>query len=805
MILEPPPIADLASALDEVARLRAENSRLRQLLEYSGRPALDSGGKPEPRPSDPPVGGVTKDSTVEQKIALFRRLFRGRDDVYAVRWERPDGRHGYAPARAYGGSSDADRPHLPVSDEVIRDHLRGRRVVGVYPLLREETCWFLAADFDKAGWRKDATTYMTAAAEYGIATSIERSRSGDGAHVWIFFTKPVQAAQARRLGCALITRALASRHQLGMDSYDRLFPNQDTIPKGGFGNLIALPLHGRARLAENTVFLDARTLHPADDQWSLLSTSVRVEPADVDRVVRDALRSGRLISIPSTQTDGDGSDDPWITPSVLRRREAAITEPLPATTRLVLANLVFVAKAGLPSPLLHRIARLAAFQNPEFYSAQSMRLSTFGKPRIIDCSEDLPDHLTIPRGCLDAVLELLRQHGIWPEIEDRRHDGERLDVAFHGTLHADQRRATGAIAAHDTGVLCAPTAFGKTVVGASIIARRGVNALVLVHRQHLLDQWRERLSAFLDIPLLEIGQIGGGRHRPNGRLDVALLQSVVRKGEVWDGVLAYGHVIVDECHHIPAFSFERVLRGTKARFILGLTATPLRKDGHHPIVVMQCGPVRHRVDAKEHASRRGFDHRVVPHVTGFHVAGIDAAPSIQDIYRQIASDDPRTERICCDVAAAVRSGRSPLVLTERTDHLDRLVTTLCRHVSNVVVLRGGMGVRQRRTALQTLTTSGDDAERVIVATGRYIGEGFDDARLDTLFLAMPVAWKGTIQQYAGRLHRDHIGKELVLIHDYVDARVPVLARMFEKRLRGYRAIGYVVDEPVSLSQCTDVP
>jgi superfamily II DNA or RNA helicase len=461
----------------------------------------------------------------------------------------------------------------------------------------------------------------------------------------------------------------------------------------------------------------------------------------------------------------------------------------------VLANRLFVEKRDLSPVLINRLRRLAAFRNPEFYRAQQMRLSTFGKPRLIDCSEDLPVHLALPRGCLGEVLALCDANGIAVTMTDERRAGSAISVAFRGELTSRQQEAAEGLVAHDTGVLCAPTGFGKTVIGAWLIAQRGVSTLVVVHRQHLADQWRERLSSFLDIAPSDIGQFGAGKRRPTGIIDVALLQSLTRKGQVSDLVGGYGQVIVDECHHVAAFSFERALGEARARYVVGLTATPVRKDGHHPIIAMQCGPVRYTVDARQEAAARPFDHSVVLKSTSFRLQQVDREPGIQEIYSQLAADEDRTVRIVSDVLTAVQARRSPLVLTERTEHLDRMAELLNGQVQHVLVLRGGMGAKERKRLSAALKSIPDGEPRVLLAAGRYIGEGFDDARLDTLFLAMPVSWRGTIQQYAGRLHRLHASKRVVQIFDYVDVSVPMLASMHRKRLKGYKDIGYsVVDE-----------
>jgi len=798
MKTEPDGTADLETRLAEtiamVRTLQTENERLRQLLQQA---PPEPGSEPEPRRVSIPyaVGGVDAHSSESAKIAVFRSLFRGREDVYAYRWNGRDGKTGYSPALRPGAMRQkGQRPDpevlLPLDEDVVQSHLLGRRVVGVYPLLEDETCWFLAIDFDKSTWQSDVAEVMRFCEELGIPASIERSRSGRGGHLWIFFESLVPAATARNLGCAVLTDALDRRHQIGFDSYDRLFPSQDTMPKGGFGNLIALPLQRVARQAGNTVFLD-RTFEPYEDQWLHLGSVRRLALKDCERIVREAARAGKILGIDAHwfETDEDARD-PWRLPPSRRRPDAPIEGPLPASAEVVLANRVFVDKSGLPPVLLGRLRRLAAFQNPEFYRAQAMRLWTGAMPRIIDCSEEFPEHLALPRGSLEEVVKLLEAQRIWATVRDERQLGVPCDFTFTGELTPEQLQAAEAMAAHDIGVLSAPTAFGKTVIGAWLIARRGVNTLVLVHRQQLADQWRARLAAFLALPPRFIGQFGAGRNKGRGKVDIGMLQSLQHGGTVRDLVADYGHVLIDECHHIPAFSFEAVLKEVKARYVSGLTATPVRKDGHHPIVIMQCGPIRHRVDAREHAQARPFQHFVFPRTTTFSLPTELATAGIQEIYSRLVADASRTAVIVRDVVAAVDEGRSPLVLTERTEHLEDIQRHLVTQVEHLVVLRGGMGAGERKALVERLKAIPDEAPRVLLATGRYIGEGFDDARLDTLFLTLPVSWRGTVQQYAGRLHRLHERKREVRIYDYVDAAVPMLARMHQKRLRGYAAIGY---------------
>jgi len=683
------------------------------------------------------------------------------------------------------------RTLYPFTDEVVKLHLTGKKAIGIYPLLTDETCWLLAADFDKKTWQDDALAFVATCHRMNVPAYLERSRSGNGGHVWIFFERPFSAMHARMMGCAILTQTMERRHHLGLDSYDRFFPNQDTLPKGGFGNLIALPLQWMPRQNGNSVFVDD-ALHPYPDQWQLLASVRRIQHDQVEWIVNDASRRGQVVGVRTALTDPDAQDEPWTMPPSKKVADMPVQGPFHECVELVQSNLIFIPKSGLPEPMLNRLIRLAAFQNPEFYKAQSMRLSTWDKPRIIFCGEDLPQHVAVPRGCLQEARSLLDRHGIRLTLRDERTIGRPIDVTFQGELYPEQSDAVEKVLRHDEGIICAPTAFGKTVVGAALIAERKVNTLVLVHRQQLLDQWRERLAAFLDLPIKSVGQIGGGKSARTGVIDVAVIQSLQRKGEVKDFVAEYGQVIVDECHHISAFTFEQVMKQVKARYVVGLTATPTRKDGHQPIILMQCGLTRFSVSARAAADKSPFQHLLVPKPTDFRMPAEATELTIHDVYAAMVLDSGRNQKIITDILAAVHQGFSPLVLTHRKDHLEQLAAGLSS-IENLVILKGGMGKKQRREVADRLNAIPDGVPRVLLATGSYIGEGFDDSRLDTLFLTMPISWHGTLQQYVGRLHRIHHGKRVVRVYDYVDAQVPMLARMYDKRLRGYRAFGYALE------------
>jgi hypothetical protein len=653
----------LHSALAECERLREENARLRRVLLEHNIP-IPTVPKAIAVPAAENDDGSEAKSIADQikhRVALFRSLFRGREDVYAVRWEASGGRCGYMPKsdrdwKAYNASKPNDRKKTdrktrklwPLTDQAVEDHLRGRQTVGIYPLLPGETCWFLAVDFDKKTWQEDALAFLGTCQELDVPAALERSRSGNGGHVWIFFDRAIPAFTARKLGCLILTRTMERRHQVGLDSYDRFFPNEDTMPKGGLGNLIALPLQMMPRKSGNSVFVDSE-FRPYPDQWRFLTEVRRITAVAAEALIAEAQRNGDLIGVRISLTDEEDAQDPWTLPPSRKRLDRPIEGPLPERVPIVRANLLYVEKKGLPSSMLNRLLRLAAFQNPEFYKAQSMRLSTFGKPRVIACGEDLVHHVALPRGCMADIKTLLQAHSIKPEIRDERFAGTRIEARFQGQLRSLQQEAVSKIIDHDDGIFCAPTAFGKTAVAAWLIAERRVNTLILVHRQQLLDQWHERLAMFLDLPSNAVGQIGGGKIDRTGIVDVAVIQSLHRKEEVKDFVAEYGQVIVDECHHISAFTFEQVMRQVKAKYVVGLTATPTRKDGHHPIIYMQCGPIRFSLSARAMTENTPFEHRVIPRMTDFRMQSDQMDVTIQDIYAALVDDAARNEMIAADL------------------------------------------------------------------------------------------------------------------------------------------------------------
>jgi len=772
--------------------------------------------------SELPDGNVTNNSEPEEKIALFLSLFSGRTDVYARHWvSKKTGKSNYSPhcynfwksvcpklsgSKMKCSECPAQR-FVPYDKDSVNDHLRGKEIIGAYPMLPDETCKFLAFDFDGKEYtptdlQRDVAAIRDACNEHDIHMAVERSRSGLGIHFWIFFAEPIPASTARKFGSSIITYAMNKYHELPFKTYDRLIPTQDSLPKGGFGNLIALPLQKEPRKKENTKFIDENQM-PYPDQWSFLSQVKKYTGQEIEHFIRLLSPDGELGQLQSPVESE--TEKPWEAkkPETTRALKNA---DLPTRIEVVLANMLYIRKEGIKSPALNALKRLAAFRNPEFYKNQAMRLPTHNKPRIIDCSQDTVEYLGLPRGLLVEVHSLFESHGVEIDFSDKTNSGKIIDVTFNGSLRDEQVEAATAMLAHNNGILSATTGFGKTVIGAYLIAQRKVNTLVIVDKTTLLQQWLDKLNEFLIIneepePSYTptgrkrkqdvVGTISGGKSRASGIVDVALMQSLVSDNEVKELVKNYGMIIVDECHRAAAFTCEQILKTTNARYICGLSATPTRKDGHTPIIYMHCVKIRYKVDAKKQAEERPFEHYIIPRFTRFQKpAHYQGDWNIQSIYAALVESDIRNEMIEQDVLTAVRQGRNPIILTERKEHVNVLYKLLANKTENVFCLIGGVSQKHNREIMDKIFEVPADESLVIVATGRYVGEGFDLPRLDTLFLAMPISWRGTVQQYAGRLHRIVEGKEEVQVYDYVDVYEHMLETMYQRRLKGYAAIGY---------------
>ena len=740
--------------------------------------------------------------STQQKVELFKSLFKGRSDVFSSRWQNNKGRSGYSiachnewkkgicnkPKIKCGDCLNKKYKHL--DDKAIYEHLTGKRVIGLYPLLTDNTCHLLVADFDKSDWQDSIKAMSQACHHLKIPHSVEISRSGNGAHLWIFFTEPVRALDARLLGFGLLDKAMEIYPNLSFESYDRLFPNQDIMPEGGFGNLIALPLQYQSRQHGNSQFVN-QELRPYSDQWGFLSQIEKISSQELNNHIKQF--TPRTSSAQETRHNFIAVDDrlPWEQGAKSQNTEIKYC---PEEVTLTLANHIYINFDGLPNPLIARLKRLASFSNPVFFKTQALRFSTHGIPRYISCAriEHGPEKLkwlSLPRGCFDDIVNLLKGLNISINIDDKRQLGKNLKLLkFLGQLRKDQTKAVNAMIKHNTGVLHAPTAFGKTVTAIGIIKKRKVNTLILTHSRQLLDQWQERLKSFLTN--VEIGIIGGGKRKPSLQIDIATYQSFINKKDntIDPLIQEYGQIIIDECHHISAPRFEMVLNEVRAKYVLGLTATPDRQDGHQKIIFMLAGPIRHKV--KSNIADK-FELQVI--VTQLYnkppaqLTNSEKRPHIADAYRWLTEDNTRTQKIVSDVIAKIEEGHHPLVLTERREHAEQINQLLIDNNIQTVILRGAMRVKERGEVNLKLADT-----QVVVATGKYIGEGFDLPRLDTLFLALPIAWKGSLAQYAGRIHRESNGKDKVTIYDYVDSSLPMLVRMFHKREKGYKAMGYKI-------------
>lgn len=762
--------------ITEIEELREEIARLRGLLGLDERPPDGHSQSWTPtlltEPSDSP--SVDSSSPAGEKLALLWSLFGARADVYAQRWESASsGKTGWSPATKDRWSRGrSPKSYLPLTDDVFESHVRGRETIGIYPLLRDDTCALLACDFDKGTWALDALAYLDACHANAIPAVLERSRSGNGAHVWIFFDGPVAASAARAMGAALLRQAMTARAELDLSSYDRFFPSQDYMPKAGFGNLIALPLHGGSAAAGTTLFLDPKTMDPWPDQWAFLSSVARMKPDAVESLA-ETLRpvsTGPALSLAELAKSGG--------------------PPPPPVVRARLGSELSIERAGLPPAVIAGLKHLGSIANPEFYEKQRLRFSTWDTPRFISAYREDLEWLHLPRGLTSKVQDLFTSLGSTLEVIDGRPEPAAVDFEFQGALRPQQSTAVADLVEHELGVLVAPPGSGKTVMACAAIAHHRTPTLVVVDRKELVDQWKSRLLDHLGVEPSDIGQLGGGRNKTTGIIDIAMIQSLARRDDatLFD---SYGLIVVDECHHLPAVSFTTCMRTARTRRWLGLTATPYRRDKLEALIAFQCGPARHEIKPAAVEGTELVQRELVVHHTTTDVTDEEAA-HIQDVFRVISEDERRTAQICDDVHNASGSGRTCLVLTQRTEHIDAIVAGLANLGDDALVLKGGLGKRARQAVTDAIAAREPDDGIILVATGSYLGEGFDWPELDTLFLAFPLAFKGRVVQYVGRLLRTHEGKHRVELHDYVDSRIPVLDRMHTKRLPAYASLGFDV-------------
>ena len=766
---------------------------------------------------------INRQSSPQEKIDLFKSLFSGRQDVFALRWfNSKSNKRGYSPVcgnkwipekcdlKKYSCATCPYKLPVALTDNYIYNHLAGkdelyRDVIGLYPLMEGNLCKFLAMDFDshvtknQPAWKDDILAVHKTFFNFGINSYIEISRSGNGGHLWIFFEEAISARFARNLGTTIIKAAMQKRHSIPFESFDRFFPNQDEIPKCGYGNLIALPLQGRAVKEGHSVFVD-ESFVPYEDQWAFLSSVKKVS----ERVVRKTISE-----IENTITDFVEKDESenatkksnFTTSLSQETKESLNQSDFSTVVKIVLSNYIQIQKSGISEKALGVLRRTAVFLNPEYFKNLRMHLPLYNNPRYIDCSKENDDYLLLPRGNFPKVIGKIEEANAKYEITDERESGQDIDLQFNAELYDEQKDALKALLNEDIGILSAGTGFGKTVIASALIAERKTNTLILVQSHSLLEQWKKSIKQFLDFTP---GTIAAGKDKSTGIVDVAIVNSLIEKGsdEVRPRSYKYGMLIIDECHHVSAFSTENLVSSFKAKYVYGLTATPIRRDGHQKIIFYQCGSVLYSTTTKQLYETQNFSHYFIPRFSSFHYvpefAESDSKnPSINQYYEKLIANSARNNLIIEDVKNAVLQGRTPLVLSERIEHLNLLHERLSDSAQNVIFITGRGTQKQKKEVLEKLQAVPADESLIILATGKYAGEGFDFPRIDTLMLAMPFSWKGTLAQYCGRLHRNFAGKNEVQIYDYVDYRIPVFDRMYQNRLKGYKQLGYSIKPSAS--------
>lgn len=825
--------SDLINSLQSrIQALEDENRLLKERLDEAGVSYVDIvSGNAEGVVElyDPDQGARIKKFDVTDKIAsdFFMMFCRGRKDLYDLRYTNPKtGKNGYytqcfnrwdrgCHIQKKDGVRCKDcelRAYKPVTLPLIKAHMNGtdpngNDVVAIYPMLENNLCQLLVFDFDNHAkgaeqedyaniddrWKEEINALRRICKNLDVDAVVERSRSGRGAHLWIFFKEMIPARLARKFGFALLEKGAESVNLKSFKYYDRMIPTQDALPEGGLGNVIALPLQGMALKSGNSAFVD-ENWNAYEDQLKVLAGTRRLTRQEIEDYLSLWYSTGFT-------SEDNGTDAPWDKNSEI---EAASVK---GVVRIVLADRIYIDSSGMSNKTKRQLRRMATFSNKQYFQNQSMDMPNYDESRFIYLGSDEGKYIVLPRGLREDILKEFDNAGIRYKIEDKRTQGRELNISFKGELRESQIPAAETMLENETGILHAATAFGKTVVCCDMIARRGISTLILVDRADLMNQWIKRLDEFLDIdeelPEYQtktgrtrkrkslIGNLQGAHDTLTGIVDVAMIRSLKKKDGFHPMLKEYAQVYFDECHHAASESAIEVLQEINAKYVYGVTATPKRGDGKEKINEFLLGPIRYRFTAKDRAEEQNIDHLVYPRFTRtVKPHHLSKTPYGNDAYELIRNNDVRDEQIIRDVADCVQAGRTPVVLTKYVDHAKKLSERLKTYADRLILLTGANGTKARRAQVEELNKVDDSDSLILVGTGSLLGEGFDFPRLDTLFMATPVSGENVVEQYVGRLNRDYDGKENVIVYDYVDSHIPKFDKMYSARLKAYKKIGY---------------
>mgnify|MGYP002624577811 CR=1 FL=1 len=826
---------NIAVLKNKIEMLEIENRLLKSLLNdhhisYDG--ILEHTEQAGQEVFDEDQGGRIHELVLTEEIAnRFFKRFWGRRDVYDLRYVKKEtGKAGYYTqcynfwkAGCHKKKKDGTgcqkceyKAYKPLNLELVYNHMKGldpngNDVLAIYPMLDNNMCRFLVFDFDNhvkgaekedyanidSRWKEEVDALRNICKLLGIDALVERSRSGRGAHIWIFFEKPISARLARQFGFALLDKGAETINLKSFSYYDRMIPTQDVLPEGGIGNVVALPLQGLALRSGNSAFID-ENWNAYHDQLDVLWNTKALSEEFIQNCITIWNETN-----PFKEAYGEGEErvKPWESAGTFEHKDSS------GIIDITLSNMVYLDTLHMRPKLQNQVRHIAAFGNPVFFKNQVMGLSNFEESRYIYLGKDENGYIGIPRGLTEKLFEKLKIAGIGYRIIDRRSTRNPIHVEFQGELRESQIPAVEKMLEFDNGILSAATAFGKTVVCSSLIAKRKVNTLILLESSALIEQWISALERFLiineELPEYKtpsgqvrkrkslIGWLQGAHDSMGGIVDIAMAGSLCKKGEFHPLLEKYGMILVDECHHSASETLMNILGQVKARYVYGVTATPMRGDGKEKINYFLLGPIRYKYSAKDRAKEQGIEHLVFPRFTrtvAVHTSGKGLHPNAA--YELVRKNEVRDEQIISDIMACIENGRTPVVLTKYTDHAEVLYGKLENCADNVILMLGGKSKKEQRLVGEQLAGVQPSESLIIVATGQLIGEGFDYPRLDTLIMATPVSGRNVVEQYAGRLNRDYEGKKNVIIYDYVDNHVPMFERMYAKRLRAYKQIGY---------------